>query len=100
MQRRIERSVARYLSELDSADRRGEAEFNEAHTQHLEDKLAKLQSEMKRMQDMGKAVTKEYVYKMTSRVHLIVTSPSVRVSCVYLLPYCLVSVSLHLSTHG
>ncbi|MGH8148209.1 MAG: IS1182 family transposase [Rhodanobacteraceae bacterium] len=59
VQRRIEQieeSVARYLSELDSADRRGDAEVNAAHTRHLKDKLAKLHSEMQRMQAMAKEV--------------------------------------------
>jgi transposase len=58
VQRRIEQieeSVARYLSELDSADRRGDAEVNEAHTRHLKDKLATLHTEMQRMQAMAKA---------------------------------------------
>jgi transposase len=59
VQRRIEQieeSVARYLSELDSADRRGDAEVNEAHTRHLKDKLATLHSEMQRMQALAEAV--------------------------------------------
>jgi len=59
VQRRIEQieeSVARYLSELDSADRRGDAKVNEAHTRHLKDKLAKLHAEMQRMQTMAKEV--------------------------------------------
>jgi transposase len=59
VQRRIEQieeSVARYLSELDTADRRGDAEVNEAHTRHLEDKIAKLHSEMQRMQTLAKEV--------------------------------------------
>ncbi|MGH8116330.1 MAG: IS1182 family transposase [Rhodanobacteraceae bacterium] len=59
VQRRIEQieeSVARYLSELDSADRRGDAEVNEAHTTRLKEKIAKLHSEMQRMQDLAKAV--------------------------------------------
>ena len=59
VQRRIEQieeSVARYLSELDSADRRGDAEVNEAHTTRLKEKIAKLHSEMQRMQELAKVV--------------------------------------------
>lgn len=59
VQRRIEQieeSVARYPSELDTAHRRGDAEVNEAHTRHLKDKIAKLHSEMQRMQTLTKEV--------------------------------------------
>lgn len=59
VQRRIEQieeSVARYLSELDTADRRGDAEVNEAHARHLKDKIAKLHSEMQHMQTLAKEV--------------------------------------------
>lgn len=59
VQRRIEQieeSVARYLSELDSVDRRGDREVNEAHTTRLKEKIAKLHSEMQRMQQLAKAV--------------------------------------------
>jgi len=59
VQRRIEQieeSVDRYLSELDSVDRRGDAEVNEAHTTRIKEKIAKLHSEMQRMQELAKAV--------------------------------------------
>lgn len=59
VQRRIEQieeSVARYLSELDSADRRGDVEVNEARTTRLKEKIAKLHSEMQRMQELAQAV--------------------------------------------
>ena len=52
----IEESVARYLSELDSADRRVVGGINEAHTRHLKDKIAKLHSEMQRMRTLEKEV--------------------------------------------
>lgn len=59
VQRRIEQieeSVARYLSELDSADRQGAAPVAEAHTTRLHEKVEKLQSEMQRMQALAKEV--------------------------------------------
>jgi transposase len=59
MQRRIEQieeSVARYLSELDSADRQGAAPVAEARTTRLREKVEKLQSEMQRMQALAKEV--------------------------------------------
>ena len=59
VQRRIEQieeSVARYLSELDSADRQGAAPVAEARTTRLREKVEKLQSEMQRMQALAKAV--------------------------------------------
>ncbi|MGH8275038.1 MAG: IS1182 family transposase [Gammaproteobacteria bacterium] len=59
VQRRIEQieeSVARYLSELDSVDRRGDAGVSDAHASRLREKVAKLHSEMQRMQELAKAV--------------------------------------------
>lgn len=59
VQRRIEQieeSVARYLSELDSADRVGAAPVAEARTTRLREKVEKLQSEMQRMQALAKEV--------------------------------------------
>ena len=59
VQRRIEQieeSVARYLSELDSADRQGAAPVAEARTTQLHEKVEKLQSEMQRMQALAKEV--------------------------------------------
>ena len=59
VQRRIEQieeSVARYLSELDSVDRRGDAGVSDAHVSRLREKVAKLHSEMQRMQELAKAV--------------------------------------------
>ena len=59
VQRRIEQievSVARYLSELDSADRQGAAPVAEARTTRLREKVEKLQSEMQRMQALAQQV--------------------------------------------
>jgi transposase len=59
VQRRIEQieeSVARYLSELDSADRRGASHVAEARTTQLREKIERLQSEMQRMQTLEKEV--------------------------------------------
>ncbi|WP_449427505.1 IS1182 family transposase [Rhodanobacter umsongensis] len=59
VQRRIEQieaSVARYLSELDSADRQGAAPVAEARTTRLREKVEKLQSEMQRMQALAQEV--------------------------------------------
>ena len=59
VQRRIEQieeSVARYLSELDSADRQGAAPVAVARTTQLHEKVEKLQSEMQRMQALAKEV--------------------------------------------
>jgi transposase len=59
VQRRIEQieeSVARYLSELDSADRQGATPVAEARTTRLREKVEKLQSEMQRMQALAKEV--------------------------------------------
>jgi len=49
-------SVARYLSELDSADRQGAAAVADARTTRLREKVEKLQSEMQRMQALAKEV--------------------------------------------
>ena len=45
----LEESVARYLSQLDTADRQGPTRVLEAKTKHLKEKLAKLDSEMQRL---------------------------------------------------
>jgi len=45
----IEESVARYLSQLDTADLQEPSEALAAKTAHLKDKLAKLASEMERL---------------------------------------------------
>lgn len=52
----IETSVARYLSELDSADRLGTAHVAEARTTRLREKVEKLQSEMQRMKTLAQEV--------------------------------------------
>ncbi len=59
VQRRIEQieeSVARYLSELDSADRQGAAPVAEARTTRLREKIETLHSEMQRMQTLANEV--------------------------------------------
>src|SRR6185436_7328066 len=45
----LEESVARYLSQLDTADRQEPSEALAAKTTHLKDKLAKLKEEMERL---------------------------------------------------
>jgi transposase len=45
----LEESVARYLSQLDTADRQEPTDVLEAKTKHLKEKLAKLDSEMQRL---------------------------------------------------
>ena len=45
----IEESVARYLQQLDSADRQGPSEVLDTKTTHLKEKLAKLKEEMQRL---------------------------------------------------
>ena len=45
----LEESVARYLSQLDTADRQEPTEALAAKTKHLKEKLAKLDGEMKRL---------------------------------------------------
>jgi transposase len=52
----IEESVARYLAELDSADRQGTAPVAEARTVRLREKVEKLQSEMQRMKALAQEV--------------------------------------------
>jgi transposase len=59
VQRRIEQieeSVAKYLLELDSADRQGTANVAEARTVRLQEKLENLRSEMQRMQELAQQV--------------------------------------------
>src|SRR5256884_8568217 len=51
----IEESVARYLSQLDTADRQEPSEALAAKTAHLKEQLAKLATEMQRL----KAIDKE-----------------------------------------
>src|SRR5690349_20878746 len=51
----IEESVARYLSQLETADRQEPSEALAAKTTHLKEKLAKLASELQRL----KAIEKE-----------------------------------------
>src|SRR6186713_575408 len=50
----LEESVARYLSQLDTADLQEPSETLAAKTAHLKEKLAKLESEMKRLAAMDK----------------------------------------------
>jgi len=50
----LEESVARYLSQLDTADLQEPSETLVAKTAHLKEKLAKLESEMKRLAAMEK----------------------------------------------
>ena len=45
----LEESVARYLAQLDTADRQGPPEALAVKTTHLKEKLAKLESEMQRL---------------------------------------------------
>ena len=47
----LEESVARYLSQLDSADRQSPSEALAAKTNHLKEKLAKLREEMERLKE-------------------------------------------------
>jgi transposase len=59
MERRIaqiEESVARYLSQLDTADLQEPSEALAVKTAHLKDKLAKLASEMERLKAVEKAM--------------------------------------------
>src|SRR5678816_906258 len=49
----LEESVARYLSQLDTADLQEPSEALAAKTAHLKEKLAKLESEMQRLAAMG-----------------------------------------------
>jgi hypothetical protein len=50
----IEESVARYLSQLDTADRQEPSEALAAKTAHLKEKIAKLASEVERLQALEK----------------------------------------------
>src|SRR3974390_759132 len=50
----LEESVARYLSQLDTADRQEPSEALTTKTDHLKEKLAKLESEMQRLATMEK----------------------------------------------
>ena len=50
----LEESVARYLAQLDTADRQEPSEELAAKTDHLKEKLAKLESEMQRLATMEK----------------------------------------------
>ena len=52
----IEESVARYLSQLDTADRQEPSEALAAKTAHLREKLAKLASEIERLKAIEKAM--------------------------------------------
>src|SRR5205823_3740313 len=52
----IDQSVARYLSQLDSADLQEPSEALVAKTAHLKEKLAKLASELQRLQAIEKAM--------------------------------------------
>jgi len=48
----LEESVARYLSQLDTADRQEPSEALVAKTTHLKEKLAKIQAEMERLKEL------------------------------------------------
>jgi ribosomal protein L14E/L6E/L27E len=50
----LEESVARYLARLDTADRQEPSEERAAKTDHLKEKLVKLESEMQRLAAMEK----------------------------------------------
>src|SRR5262245_46629227 len=52
----LEESVARYLAQLDTADRQEPSEELAAKTEHLKEKLVKLESEMQRLAAMEKLV--------------------------------------------
>src|SRR2546423_158636 len=52
----IEESVARYLSQLDTADRQEPSEALAIRTSHIKDKLAKLASEVERLKAIEKAM--------------------------------------------
>jgi transposase len=68
----IEESVARYLSELDTADLQEPSEALAAKTAHLKEKLAKLASELERL----KAIEKEMLASPDQQVSL--TDPASR----------------------
>jgi transposase len=62
----IEESVARYLSQLDTADRQEPSEALAAKTAHLKEKLAKLASELQRV----KAIEKEMLASPDQQISL------------------------------
>jgi hypothetical protein len=68
----IEESVARYLSQLDTADLQEPSEVLAVKTAHLKDKLAKLASEMERL----KAIEKEMLASPDQQISL--TDPDSR----------------------
>jgi hypothetical protein len=68
----IEESVARYLSQLDTADLQEPSETLAAKTAHLKDKLAKLASEVERL----KAIEKEMLASPDQQISL--TDPDSR----------------------
>jgi transposase len=68
----IEESVARYLSQLDTADRQEPSEALAAKTAHLKEKLAKLASEVQRL----KAIEKQMLASPDQQVSL--TDPDSR----------------------
>src|ERR1700719_2862497 len=68
----IEESVARYLSQLDTADRQEPSEALAAKTAHLKEKLAKLASEMQRL----KVIEKEMLASPDQQISL--TDPDSR----------------------
>jgi transposase len=68
----IEESVARYLSQLDTADRQEPSEALVAKTAHLKEKLAKLASELQRL----KAIEKEMLASPDQQISL--TDPDSR----------------------
>src|SRR5712672_2772577 len=68
----IEESVARYLSQLDTADRQEPSEALAAKTAHLKEKIAKLASEVERL----KAIEKEMLASPDQQISL--TDPDSR----------------------
>jgi hypothetical protein len=68
----IEESVARYLSQLDTADRQEPSEALAAKTAHLKEKLARLASELQRL----KAIEKEMLASPNQQISL--TDPDSR----------------------
>src|SRR6478672_8268652 len=72
----LEQSVARYLSQLDTADRHEPSEALATKTAHLKEKLAKLESEMQRLAAMEKqmlASPDQQISLTDTESHLIVT---------------------------
>src|SRR3989441_5568749 len=68
----IEKSVARYLSQLDAADLQEPSEALAAKTAHLKEKLAKLAGELQRL----KAIEKEMLASPDQQISL--TDPDSR----------------------